>query len=136
LHAAPPEDEPALRDNHAIQRREGAEIALLGAEKLAARFPWLALDGITLGSLGLKGEGWFDGYGLMQAFRRKARALGADYVAAEAVGLGRGGARIAAGEVGGGGAAAGGGPVKCGGGWGGRGAGAGGRPPAVRGAAG
>ena len=85
-----------LRENHAIQRDEGAEIALLARAELAARFPWLALDGVTLGSLGLKGEGWFDGYGLMQAFRRKARALGAAYVAAEAVGLERAGARIAA----------------------------------------
>jgi glycine/D-amino acid oxidase-like deaminating enzyme len=96
LYLATPEHEAVLRENHAIQRDEGAEIALLARAELAARFPWLALDGVTLGSLGLKGEGWFDGYGLMQALRRKARALGAAYVAAEAVGLERAGARIAA----------------------------------------
>jgi FAD-dependent oxidoreductase domain-containing protein 1 len=96
LYLATPEHEAVLRANHAIQRREHAEIALLAPAELAARFPWLALDGVTLGSFGLKGEGWFDGYGLMQAFRRKARALGADYRAAEAVGIETEGKRVAA----------------------------------------
>src|SRR5262249_11200840 len=96
LYLATAEHEAVLRENHAIQRREGVEIALLEADKLTARFPWLALDGITLGSLGLKGEGWFDGYGLMQAFRRKARALGAEYVAAEAAGIEISGKRVGA----------------------------------------
>lgn len=96
LYLAAPEHEAVLRENHAIQRRENAEIALLTPAELGARFPWLALDGVALGSLGLAGEGWFDGYGLMQAFRRKARALGAEYLAAEAVALERANARIAA----------------------------------------
>lgn len=87
LYLAAPEHAAVLRQNHAIQRGEGAAVALLTPAALAARFPWLALDGVALGSLGLKGEGWFDGYGLMQAFRRKARALGAQYFAAEAAGI-------------------------------------------------
>lgn len=85
-----------LRENHAIQSREGAAIALLSPHELAARFPWMSVEGVALGALGLADEGWFDGYGLMQAFRRKARSLGAVYVADEAVGLERAGARIAA----------------------------------------
>ena len=85
-----------LRENHAIQSREGAAIALLSRDELAARFPWMSVEGVALGALGLAGEGWFDGYGLMQAFRRKARSLGAVYVADEAAGLERAGARIAA----------------------------------------
>jgi sarcosine oxidase len=56
----------------------------------------MALDGVALGALGLAGEGWFDGYGLMQAFRRKARALGAEYLAAEAVGIEIDGGRVTA----------------------------------------
>jgi glycine/D-amino acid oxidase-like deaminating enzyme len=96
LYLATSEHEAVLRENHAIQRGENAEIALLAPAELGARFPWLALDGVALGSLGLKGEGWFDGYGLMQAFRRKARALGAAYIAAEAVGLERARDRIGA----------------------------------------
>ena len=77
LYLGTDEHAATLRENHAIQRRERAEIALLSPSELAARFPWMSLDGVALGALGLAGEGWFDGYGLMQAFRRKARSLGA-----------------------------------------------------------
>lgn len=73
---------PALVAAHALQTKRGADIALLTPSALAARFAWLSTDGLALGSLGLSGEGWFDGYGLMQAFRRKARALGVSYRAA------------------------------------------------------
>ena len=54
----------------------------------------MATDGVALGSLGLTGEGWFDGYGLMQAFRTKARSLGADFVTGEVVGLDVTGGRV------------------------------------------
>ncbi|MCW5773612.1 MAG: FAD-binding oxidoreductase [Rhodospirillaceae bacterium] len=87
LYLAPPGHEAPLRENHAVQRAEGAAIALLAAGDLARKFPWLETADVALGALGLAGEGWFDGYGLMQAFRRKARALGARYLAAEAVGI-------------------------------------------------
>ena len=87
LYLATATSEAVLRDNHAIQVAEGADVALLRPDELAARFPWLSLNGVVLSSLGVSGEGWFDGYGLMRAFRRKARALGAAYVAAEAVGI-------------------------------------------------
>jgi glycine/D-amino acid oxidase-like deaminating enzyme len=83
-----------LRGNHRVQLAQGADIALLGPEALRARFPWLAVDDVTLGALGASGEGWFDGYSLLQAFRRKARSLGATYVAAEACGFDRTGERI------------------------------------------
>lgn len=77
-----------LRDNHAAQRDSGAAIELLDANALRARFPWLRVDDLALGALGLSdagsGEGWFDGPALMQAFRRKAIACGARFVAAEA----------------------------------------------------
>jgi FAD-dependent oxidoreductase domain-containing protein 1 len=96
LYLSGPGQEAVLRENHAIQRAEAAEVALLGPDELRARFPWLALEGVSLGSLGLSGEGWFDGYGLMQAFRRKARALGAEYLGAEAAGLRILGRRVAA----------------------------------------
>ena len=87
LYLAAPGRETALREIHDVQEAEGAPVVLLSPAELAARFPWLAVDGVGLGSLGLHGEGWFDGYGLVQAFRRKARALGVDYLAAEVVGI-------------------------------------------------
>jgi FAD-dependent oxidoreductase domain-containing protein 1 len=76
-----------LRANHAVQRAAGADVLLLDPARLSERFPWLAIEGLALGALGLSGEGWFDGPALMQAFRRKATACGARFVAAEAVGF-------------------------------------------------
>jgi len=76
-----------LRENNAVQTLEGADIALLDPAALKERFPWLNADDLTLGSLGLTGEGWFDGWGLLQAFRRKARSLGAVYVSGAVTGV-------------------------------------------------
>lgn len=93
-----------LAANHGLQVALGADVALLDPDTLVHRFPWLAVDDLAAGCLGLTGEGWFDGWGLMQAFRRKARALGVDYRQAEAAGVvvdgGRvTGVRLADGEV-------------------------------------
>jgi len=74
----------ALRTNHAVQHACGADVALLSPEQLRLRFAWLAADDLALGSLGVSGEGWFDGPALMQAFRGKAIACGARFVAADA----------------------------------------------------
>jgi FAD-dependent oxidoreductase domain-containing protein 1 len=76
---------PVLEANHRVQRAEGADVALLGAPELAARFPWLHTADLAAGSLGLSGEGWLDAHGLMHALRRRAIALGVTYREAEAV---------------------------------------------------
>jgi glycine/D-amino acid oxidase-like deaminating enzyme len=49
---------------------------------------------VALGSLGRGAEGWFDGYGLTGALRRKAQSMGVAYVAGEVVGMVRDGLRI------------------------------------------
>ncbi len=77
-----------LRENVALQHICGVPTRLLGHAQLAQQFPWLAVDDLALGSLGISsassGEGWFDGYTVLQAFRNKARALGVSFVHAEA----------------------------------------------------
>ena len=78
-----------LKRNHAIQAENSVDVELMQAPALQARFPWLSTDGIALGSLGLSGEGWYDGYSVLQAFRRKALAQGAHYLQASAVGFDR-----------------------------------------------
>jgi len=85
---------PVMQANHAVQRDNGADIAFLSADDLAARFPWLSSEGLAGGFLGLRNEGWLDPYALLQAFRRKARALGVTYVADEAVDVTRDGGRV------------------------------------------
>ncbi|BBU29487.1 FAD-dependent oxidoreductase [Burkholderia sp. THE68] len=78
-----------LRDNHALQRELGADISLLDSAQLRARFAWLNTEDLAAGAFGESGEGWFDGYGLVQALRRKAQSLGARYVPTEVVGIER-----------------------------------------------
>ncbi len=73
-----------LQVNHAVQCDHQVAVALLTAAQLRERFPWLAVDDLAGGSLGLGGEGWFDGPALLRAFRRAAIAAGVRYVAAEA----------------------------------------------------
>lgn len=65
-----------LRENHVAQSALGADIAFFHPREIAERFPYFELGDIAAGSWGATGEGWFDGYGLMQAFRKKAQALG------------------------------------------------------------
>jgi FAD-dependent oxidoreductase domain-containing protein 1 len=76
-----------LRHAHAVQVACGADVALLDRASLTRQFSWLNTSDLNLGSLGLSGEGWFDGYALLTAFARKARAQGARYVNAEVSGL-------------------------------------------------
>lgn len=85
-----------LEENNAIQRQHGAQVAMLTPAQLAERFPWLSVDDLALGSLGLADEGWFDGYSLLQAFRNKARSLGVEYAADSVVGLDHAGGRVTA----------------------------------------
>ncbi|MBU9193779.1 FAD-binding oxidoreductase [Burkholderia gladioli] len=94
LFLATPAGEATLRENHALQLGEGAQIRYLEREALAAGFPWLNVEDLAAGCYGERGEGWFDGYGLVQALRKKAQSLGARYLASEAVDLVREGRRI------------------------------------------
>jgi len=77
----------ALEESHAIQTAHGADNALLTPDEIAARFPWLSVEGVAMGSLGLSGEGWFDPAALLHGFRKKARALGVTYVRDEVTGI-------------------------------------------------
>jgi glycine/D-amino acid oxidase-like deaminating enzyme len=84
----------SLRRAHAIQREFGADVALLSADELATRFPWLHTDDLLAGSFGLSGEGWFDGYALLSAFRARARAQGVTYQRGEVCAMDVKGGRI------------------------------------------
>lgn len=83
-----------LRGAHEMQRRIGADVALLEPAALSARFPWLNVSDVELGSLGLSGEGWFDGAGLHTELLRRARGQGTRLVHGEVCGFGIEGALI------------------------------------------
>ena len=95
LFLATPVGANGLAANHALQVARGADIRHLDIAGLSARFPYLASDDLAAGCWGQSGEGWFDGYALMQAFRRKARSLGVTLMTGEAVAIGPDGVRLA-----------------------------------------
>ncbi len=96
LFLAGPAGRSILEENHALQTKLGADILFLEPDALVKQFKWLSVDGVAAGTWGRTGEGWFDGYGLMQAFRRKARSLGVEYRAASATGLEMADGRVSA----------------------------------------
>lgn len=87
LFLATPPGLDVLRANQENAAALGADIALLTPAEVSARFPYLSVDDVAAGSFGVTGEGWFDGYGLMQAFRGKARELGAHFAEGRAAQL-------------------------------------------------
>jgi FAD-dependent oxidoreductase domain-containing protein 1 len=82
LFLATEETAERMRACHRLQVECGADIVLLDPVELESAFRGLRADGVALGSYGRTGEGWFDGYALLQAFRRSARARGAEYITA------------------------------------------------------
>jgi FAD-dependent oxidoreductase domain-containing protein 1 len=96
LYCATGAGAPILVENQALQAAEGADILLMDPPALRARFPWLNVDDLAAGTWGRTGEGWFDGWGLLQAFRRKARSLGAEYLKGEVAEVERDGRKVVA----------------------------------------
>ena len=78
-----------LQTLNEMQRANGAAVALITPAELSARFPWLNVAGIEMGSLGLSGEGWFDGPALHAELLRRARKQGARLLDGEAKGFER-----------------------------------------------
>jgi glycine/D-amino acid oxidase-like deaminating enzyme len=85
---------PILRANQAVQAGCGAATMLMTPDQIARRFPFYNVDDIALGSFNPVGEGWFDGFTMMQWWRRKARENGVEYVTNEVVAMTRKGSRI------------------------------------------
>lgn len=83
LLLASPDALPLMQTNHAVQQEVGANIAYQSNDDLAARFSWLATEGLAGGFLGLENEGWLDPYSLLQAFRKKAASLGVTVITDE-----------------------------------------------------
>lgn len=83
-----------LTANQQLQRQLGAATELLDPTQLQQKFPWLNTSDLAAGSFGPVNEGWLDPYSLLQAFRRKARSLGVNYIKDEVVGLDHSGRQV------------------------------------------
>eukprot|EP00658_Telonema_sp_P-2_P070879 TRINITY_DN60258_c0_g1_i2.p1 TRINITY_DN60258_c0_g1~~TRINITY_DN60258_c0_g1_i2.p1 ORF type:complete len:390 (-),score=98.68 TRINITY_DN60258_c0_g1_i2:425-1594(-) len=78
---------PVLKQNFQTQMAAGVDASFLSPEQLEERFPWMSLDGISAGVVGNSGEGWFDPYLLLAAFRKKAIEQGVTFADAHVVGM-------------------------------------------------
>ncbi|MED5517578.1 MAG: FAD-dependent oxidoreductase, partial [Pseudomonadota bacterium] len=96
LFLASAEGLATLRENHAVQTAAGAAIDLLSPDDLAARFPWIDVAGLAGASLSAGGEGWLDPFALLLGFRKKARALGVEFIADKVTGVRRANGRVTA----------------------------------------
>ncbi|TPJ76377.1 FAD-dependent oxidoreductase [Mesorhizobium sp. B2-6-2] len=80
LYCCSPEDVDAARERVELQRSLGAHTVFLEPGVLKERFPWLNVEDLGGGSWGSREEGWFDSMGLLNGFRRAARASGVEYI--------------------------------------------------------
>jgi len=85
-----------LLANHRLQHEQGAGTLLWTPEELQSRFPWINTADLAGATFGPANEGWIDPYSLLQAFKRKARALDVTYIQDEVVGFDFAGASISA----------------------------------------
>ena len=67
-----------LMENHEIQKKCGAEVALLSPSEIKKRFPYMETDDLEGGSLGIKHEGTLDAFSLMQGLKLRARHNGVE----------------------------------------------------------
>jgi FAD-dependent oxidoreductase domain-containing protein 1 len=108
LFLATREKEAILKRNTALQQDLGASIRLMwdpspyfttespcqishgvrrSPSELVLKFPWLRVDDISCGALGVKNEGWFDPWQLLFAFKKSAGVLGVKFVTGEVTGI-------------------------------------------------
>ena len=86
LFIVPPGAIGTLRANFEAQEREGVRVLWLEPREIAAKFPSMRVDDLGAG-VHSPDDGWLDPHSVLQGFRRKARALGAEFIADEVVGI-------------------------------------------------
>jgi FAD-dependent oxidoreductase domain-containing protein 1 len=80
------EGRATLERNAQTQRLLGADIELITARaELKKMFPWMNVEDIEAASLGRRGEGWFDGFGLLSHLKRRALHEGVAVIHGDAV---------------------------------------------------
>ncbi|MEO6651487.1 MAG: FAD-binding oxidoreductase [Ilumatobacteraceae bacterium] len=75
-----PESVDERRRGVELQLAEGADVVALDPGEVSARFPFLDVGDIGIGTFGTSGEGWFDAWLLLALVRTAARELGVVYV--------------------------------------------------------
>jgi FAD-dependent oxidoreductase domain-containing protein 1 len=71
--------ERVLEENYRVERDLGVKIELLDRAAIAARYPWMRSDDLALGALSPE-DGWLDPNSVLQGLRKKAQAMGVEFV--------------------------------------------------------
>ncbi|GAB5468358.1 MAG: FAD-binding oxidoreductase [Rhodospirillales bacterium] len=87
-----------IRINADFQRSMDCEVLLLAPQEVAARWPALHTEDMTLAVFS-PDAGWIDPHGALTGLRKKARHLGADYIPGEVAGFARDGDKLASLEL-------------------------------------
>nr|AEE63374.1 unknown [Dendroctonus ponderosae] len=85
LMLASEEGAEQLIDNSKLQNELGAVNIVLSREQLKNRFPWINVDDVAVGCLGLEKEGWFDPWPLLQLLKKGAEEKAVQYINGEVV---------------------------------------------------
>ena len=95
LFIVPPSDRDVLKRNFDTQQRLGCNVHWLEPDELKQQFP--SMNVADLGAaVHSPDDGWLDPHSVLMGFRNKAKALGAQFVADEVVGLVRNGSSVTA----------------------------------------
>ncbi len=86
LFIVPPDSVGLLRDNFQTQQDLGCAVHWLEPDAVKDRFPSMYVGDLGAAVLS-PDDGWLDPHSVLTGFRRKARALGADFVADEVIGF-------------------------------------------------
>lgn len=93
LFIVPPRALALIEANYERQRALGCDVELLDPRQLKERFPSMFVDDLG-GGVHSPGDGWCDPNGLLQGLRRKAIALGAEYIQDRVAALSRSGNQV------------------------------------------
>lgn len=96
-----PQHARVLEENFRVQQGLGVKVELMDRGAIAARYPWMHTDDLALGVLSPE-DGWLDPNSVLQGFRRKAQAMGVEFVRDRVVDLYTSGNRVTEVELGGG----------------------------------
>lgn len=86
LFIVPPGAIGILEKNFQTQKAHSVNVVLLDRKGLKDIFPSMIVDDLGAG-VHSPDDGWLDPHGVLQGFRKKAQALGAQFVSDEAVGM-------------------------------------------------
>ncbi len=78
-----------LRESVSVQNAAGAATRLMTPDEIKQAYPFYNVDDIVLGSINTVDEGYFDGAGVFDWWRRQSRERGVEYVQNEVVAMTR-----------------------------------------------